>query len=62
METESAWVDRIVGRYEELSRHAPRCFRCGDRQVQHTDINRPAQWRCRICRYRFEFEPITVTN
>jgi hypothetical protein len=36
-----------------------RCPKCGTDQVQLTayiDV-RPAQWKCRECKTRFEFEP-----
>lgn len=41
-----------------LSRNVPACPKCGDPQVQLTDISQnPAAWKCRKCKTRFTFEP-----
>lgn len=45
-------------RYHHLCSHVPKCPACGHEQVQllmrHTP---PAEWRCRICKHRFTYEP-----
>jgi ribosomal protein L37AE/L43A len=50
----------ILARHDVLMRHGPHCPACGSAQVQIMDKGIPAQWRCRICRTRFESEPTVV--
>jgi hypothetical protein len=45
-------------RLDFLSRHPPRCAACDHEQIQLMDyFHSPAEWRCRICKHRFTFEP-----
>lgn len=51
------WIERNWNRREMLNRECPHCPRCGTRQVQLIDNCQPAQWKCRSCKRRFEYEP-----
>jgi hypothetical protein len=61
---EQAWIDFTLAlliaikRRETLSSNVPKCPNCNESQIQLTNIHTvPAQWCCRICKHRFEFEP-----
>lgn len=47
----------IFKRQDEVFGNVPKCPSCGNEQVQIIDWNKPAQWKCRICKFKFEFEP-----
>lgn len=55
----------ILARLERsdfLCKNSPKCLACGHEQVQLVDrYSTPAQWKCRICRHRFGYEP-TLEN
>lgn len=40
-----------------LYANTPQCPRCGDVQIQIMSDAMPAQWRCRICKHGFDYEP-----
>ena len=48
-----------VDRREFLCRHPPLCPKCNTPQVQLIDYmeKEPAAWKCRCCKYKFDFEP-----
>ena len=49
----------ILDRRDLLFSHSPKCPKCGTKQVQCTEyLNTPAQWKCRECKHRFEYEYI----
>jgi ribosomal protein L37AE/L43A len=50
------WL-RLSDRREFLGRHVPQCPACHRNQVQLLNHGVPAQWKCRVCRVCFEFEP-----
>lgn len=50
-------LQEILDRQDLLYSSVPLCVACGHVQVQLTEVAPPAQWRCRICRKRFEYEP-----
>jgi hypothetical protein len=48
----------MIARREHLARYSPRCLKCHDPQVQLTNARaHPAEWRCRMCRHEFFYEP-----
>jgi tRNA(Ile2) C34 agmatinyltransferase TiaS len=52
-ELEAIWTRR-----EFINRNVPHCPRCREQmQIQIIDIGQPAQWRCRMCKHRFAYEP-----
>jgi transposase-like protein len=50
-------MEAIVQRSAFLCHNARHCPFCGTNQVQLKKHTRPAEWRCRICKKRFEYEP-----
>jgi ribosomal protein L37AE/L43A len=50
-------IEAIVNRQDFLCRNVPRCEFCSADQVQLVQKNMPAEWRCRICKRFFTFEP-----
>lgn len=51
-------VSEVILRREKfLADHQPYCPFCGAHQVRLVDIRPPAQWRCRVCKGQFEYEP-----
>jgi len=50
-------IDRAKRR-ERLYKVVPSCPKCGTRQVQLRDSNAPAVWKCRECRFTFNYEPL----
>ena len=49
---------KLAERREWLGKNAIHCPQCGTEQVQLVDhIVKPAQWKCRHCKYKYEFEP-----
>jgi len=49
---------KVVYRRDELSNHMPKCPSCRTLQVQlvgYVDVH-PAQWKCRHCKFEFEYE------
>jgi hypothetical protein len=48
---------RRADRRDLLAKHVPQCPACFRNQVQLLDHGTPAQWKCRVCRVCFEFEP-----
>jgi ribosomal protein L37AE/L43A len=57
MNRDLAAFERVGRRHDFLCRHPPRCMFCDAEQVQLTRIDVPAEWKCRICKRRFEDEP-----
>lgn len=51
------WTENVLRRDEVINRNVPYCPACGTRQVHIMDKGVPAKWRCRMCKYRFEYEP-----
>jgi ribosomal protein L37AE/L43A len=47
----------IMDRHEFLCRNPPHCAFCGTDQVQLKLRTPPAEWKCRICKRHFKFEP-----
>lgn len=59
----NSWVCDITDRREmlsaEINKQKKCCPSCGTRQIQligYMDII-PAQWKCRRCKHKFEWEP-----
>ena len=51
-------LQRIAKRQRFLQLRAPRCQFCAHDQVQLVHATKPpAEWRCRICKTRFTYEP-----
>lgn len=50
---------KLTERRVFLCSNGPVCPKCKDAQVQLIEyINiKPATWKCRICKFKFEFEP-----
>lgn len=47
-----------MDRQDFLYVRAPRCPECNTDQVQLiAGMEKPAQWKCRRCKHKFEFEP-----
>lgn len=44
-------------RVDFLRQHLPRCPSCDHVQVQIMKRAIPAEWRCRMCKHSFVFEP-----
>lgn len=53
----SAELVQKAERRDFLEHRVPQCPACHRNQVQLLDHNRPAQWKCRVCRVCFEYEP-----
>jgi ribosomal protein L37AE/L43A len=50
-------VEAILKRQDEIARMRPVCPKCKEKeQLQVMNTNPPAQWRCRMCNTRFEWE------
>lgn len=51
-----------IERLKRLKRAAPICGKCGAEQVQLVEwVGLPlAQWKCRVCKHRWEFEPLSI--
>lgn len=47
----------LFRRRDVIMRHQPKCPSCTSPQVQIMSELKPAQWRCRICKHKFESEP-----
>ena len=56
----NGWVTKalqLADRRESAARQHRSCPKCGTEQVQLTDWSTPLlKWKCRQCKYRFEFE------
>ena len=52
-----SWLEDREKRQDHILKHVPKCPSCGSEQVQIMRFVAPAQWRCRICKVAFEFEP-----
>lgn len=51
-------IEALTLRRFYLTRNAPICPKCSTPQVQLTDMyQNPAEWKCRMCKTRFTFEP-----
>lgn len=50
-------MEQLITRREWIWKNIPTCPCCAAEQVQLTDYHEPAQWKCRECKFRFEFEP-----
>lgn len=50
-------IEADHARFHFLARHAPRCPACGADQVMVRLRPAPAQWKCRMCKHRWEWEP-----
>ena len=49
----------LTERRLRVSRHAPGCLRCRSTQCQLREwLQVPARWKCRICKFRFVYEPL----
>jgi transposase-like protein len=61
MDVDDFWksVEASLARRDFVFRHVPHCPKCREQmQIQIMDYhNKPAKWRCRMCKHRFEFEP-----
>jgi len=59
-----AWTKSILTRDAFLKIHAhPQCpnYQCGENvQIEIISKGIPAQWKCRICKTKFEHEPPTI--
>lgn len=54
------WMtDQIIVRQKLLYASVPRCIACSNEQVQLVYTGTPAQWKCRVCKCKFEKEPET---
>lgn len=53
-------VIEILDRRDVLYRYQPRCPECRNQQVQLMATEKPAKWRCRMCRHPFTDEPVRV--
>lgn len=52
------WHNAIASRQNLIYKNVPRCPACNNEQVQIMDSSVPAKWRCRVCKYKFEYEPV----
>ena len=52
-----AELAKLMDRHDFLCREAPHCQICGSNQVQLMSKNMPAEWKCRICKRWFKYEP-----
>ncbi len=59
MDITAADIEEVLRRNDFLFRNVPHCLKCGSEQVQIRCRVAPAVWRCRICKHRFIYEPIT---
>lgn len=50
-------LNNLITRREYIRRNVPTCFVCNSTQVQLIAHHEPAQWRCRSCKHRFNYEP-----
>lgn len=52
-------LEGLLRRKDFICSHVPHCPRCREQmQIQVTDyVGVPAKWKCRMCKYRFEYEP-----
>ena len=50
------WIENAFRRDEVINRNVPYCPHCGTRQVQIKNKSIPAQWKCRMCKWWFEYE------
>lgn len=60
LDTEVMWKEAVAcaKRRERLAKSIPLCPKCSNEQVQLTSyMDCLASWRCRICYYRFNYEP-----
>lgn len=51
------WIETLHKRQGLLYRNIPKCPKCDSEQVQLLRLNKPARWRCKVCKHRFEKEP-----
>lgn len=53
----------LAMRRKFICENAPRCLKCRNRQVRLVYwLNIPAKWSCRVCKFRFRFEPFKVIS
>ena len=52
----------LMDRRDFVCKHVPHCPKCREQmQIQVTDWQSvPAKWRCRKCKHRYEYEPLTA--
>lgn len=52
-------VVEVLARQDAINAHARTltCESCGSDQLQIVRYYPPAQWKCRLCKYRFTSEP-----
>lgn len=53
-------VRDVTTRNDTLFRNVPPCPFCTSGQVQLMSRGTPAIWRCRTCKYTFDYEPSSV--
>lgn len=53
----SKLAEEYGARMDYLASSGVRCPSCEDLQVQLISRRAPAQWKCRSCGYKFEYEP-----
>ena len=58
-DTPTQRLDRFMAREKFIRYNYPSCPKCSDRsQIQIVSaLVQPAKWRCRICNFRWEYEP-----
>lgn len=50
-------IEKLFARQEQLEKAHPKCPKCASDQIQIMSKAVPAEWRCRICKHDFTFEP-----
>ena len=51
-------IETTTKRRDFLRSSSVKCPECGEEQVELTQFFRPpAQWKCRGCKHKFDFEP-----
>jgi transposase-like protein len=50
-------IEQVMARRELIQKHQPKCPHCRSEQVQIMSHRNPAEWRCRNCKFWFNFEP-----
>lgn len=52
------WIMKQVERRQDLCKHPPLCPECLADQIQIINsYDKPASWKCRICKWKFTYEP-----
>jgi len=55
-------LEELIARKDFVCSQVPNCPNCQERmQIQVLNYSAtPAQWKCRICKHKFEYEPEPV--